>query len=118
MSCQRKSPKKVAPAKVVGCADCAVLLTLGSRRGTRCVRWRELRSDSRGELEEEALRADPRAALLATFEGTHRVAGHALKDNRKLLALAFNACRLPAPMAFEGAEQRSRGVARAARFLF
>jgi preprotein translocase subunit SecD len=34
------------------------------------------------------------------------------------LAFTFNAGRLQAPLAFEGAEQRSRGVARAARFLF
>ena len=103
---------------MVGCADCAVLLPLGSRRGTRCVRWRELRSDSRGELEEEALRADPRAALLATFEGTDCVARPAHKKDWSLgLALAFDVGRLPAPNAFEGAEQRSPGVG-AQRLLF
>ncbi|MGB3426693.1 MAG: hypothetical protein WBA53_00825 [Burkholderiaceae bacterium] len=94
-----------------------MLLALRSRRGTRCVRWRALRSDSRGEMEDEARkRADRKPALLGAFGGNkHRQpASKGPKKGQGTRLVLFNSCAGPATPSLpsKAASSGSLGAAR------
>ena len=78
------------------------------------MRWRALRSDSRGEMEDEARkRADRKTALLGAFEGNQR--GQPFSERQEQSSVLLLPLPCDAVSAFEGGEQRKPGGGRAQR---